>query len=228
MYNFAEWLQIRETFETEVISVAKENPGANVNKLAKLMRARGYNVGSSNISHVINNWKRERRDQEAVKNQVAPRVLNKPKSRVLNKPKSDVKLPNTDMTDKAILMVLNKQPNLDPDQVVRVLNNIGVFVEPWQVIAVMGQSDFDTSKVNPNYDPYKVNYKKQQSTPAVPYTGVTPTTWTPPPKPNTTKYLYNKKEDEPFFIGSDPEVNQGYFNKGTGGGTRVVRSTRYN
>ena len=136
MYSFEDWLILRENIENEIISIAKFDPTANVNKIAKIIRDKGYNVGSAFVSHVIKNWK-------------------------INGEPTSVK-PYLQSTDKELINVVIKafrrNPTMDYQQISDLLKNQGYPVEPFQVGAILHRSGMITQQIEPkpatNYGKY--------------------------------------------------------------------------
>ena len=182
MYKFQEWVAIRETVEGEIMRLKFIYPKARASKIASIMREKGYNLGATEVRHVIKKWETQSPEVNALRHSVADEKLN-----------------------KQVAFFLTKNPNLTPEQIMTLLQNNGIFAEPWQVAMLVRK------------------YKKPISEPrqAAPKQLYTPEPWQ-----IDKRFVRPKKDEEEKDY--EPPDNVNFFGQGTGGGERIRRSTRYN
>ena len=197
MYNFKEWVNIRENMENEIVNLAQSNPKFNINKIAKIMRQSGYNISSTLVNYVLKQWKEKGK----------PNVLSSPA------------FPNSSAYLKRIVLdAFKKNPHFTVKELSDFLKTQFIYLEPWQIGVVLNKYSLKpyTKPVVPDEDVPSYVYKPEK--PAY-------TFGRPSGVPASKTRTYAPKEDEPVFYGPPPE-NYGTFNYGTGGGRRVFRTSR--
>lgn len=204
MYKFQEWVAIRETVEGEIMRLKFIYPKARASKIASIMREKGYNLGATEVRHVIKKWETQSPEMDALRHHITDKRLN-----------------------KQVAFFLDRNPNLTPEQVIGLLRNNGIFAEPWQVEILVNKyrkpvPQPQPQKTTPAYTPDLWSIDKSDYIPSRPAS--------PPMNKPVSKPLFRRpKEEDDDEKDFDPPDNIGlFFNQGTGGGARVRRSTRYN